>query len=181
MHLLTFISTEFHVYFFFALTPSLTRFFYTSSQLVLLLTNLNNLTPSANFGSSQLTPFSRSCINLLNFRDPRQELLWRFSSAVRTTIFLLYWSLTLNPHKDFPSCGMAKSDIVGGSKWTSPTLCLPSGPQLAQLGSASLTLHSKPHLSIPVMTSVTFLPCRQEIHRYSACLPAPIPHILTAC
>lgn len=45
------------IFFFFAQSPTVTRSFYMSSQLVLLLTNLNNLMPSANVGSSQLTPF----------------------------------------------------------------------------------------------------------------------------
>lgn len=51
VHLLNFMCK------FFALSASLTGFFCTSWQLVLLLTNLNNLMPSAIFGSSQLTSF----------------------------------------------------------------------------------------------------------------------------
>lgn len=82
VHLLNFMCK------FFALSASLTGFFCTSWQLVLLLTNLNNLMPSAIFGSSQLTSFSRSHINLLNCTDP-QELLWWFLSAARTMHFLL--------------------------------------------------------------------------------------------
>lgn len=147
------------------------RFFYTSSQLVLLLTNTNNLMPSANFGSSLLTPFSRSHINL-NCTDP-QEFLWRFFSAARTTHFLLPWFPTLNPCKDFPSCGMAKSDILGGSN---SVLSFRSSSCSAGL-CVSLILHSKPLLGIPVTTSATFLPHRQEIDRYTACLSTPIPQV----
>lgn len=143
------------------------RFFYTSSQLVLLLTNTNNLMPSANFGSSLLTPFSRSHINL-NCTDP-QEFLWRFF----TTHFLLLWFPTLNPHTDFPSCGMAKSDILGDSN---SVLSFRSSSCSAGL-CVSLILHSKPLLWIPVTTSATFLPHRQEIYRYSACLSTPIPQV----
>ena len=149
-----------------ALSPSLMRF-YTSSQLLLLLTNLSNLMPSANFGSSQLTPFSRSRINLLNCTDS-QDCLWWFSSAARATHFLLPWFLTSNPCKEFPLLRNGREGLSGRQQVKIPYLVRSFRSSVCLAGlCVSLTLYSKAHLWILVTTPVTFLPCWQGMYRYT--------------